>query len=47
MRVHLIQASYLAAAALFVLSLRWMSEPRTARRGVAAGVAGFSVQDAK
>jgi NAD(P) transhydrogenase subunit beta len=43
MRFHLIQASYLAAAALFVLSLRWMSEPRTARRGVAAGVGGMSL----
>src|SRR4051812_31327892 len=39
---HLTQASYLAAAALFILSLRWLSDPRTARRGVAAGVAGMS-----
>src|SRR4029079_5822814 len=38
---HLTQASYLAAAALFILSLRWLSDPRTARRGVAAGVAGM------
>ena len=42
-RTHLIQASYLAAAALFILSLRWMSAPRTARRGVAAGVAGMAL----
>jgi H+-translocating NAD(P) transhydrogenase subunit beta len=42
MRLHLIQASYLAAAALFVLSLRWLSKPKTARRGVAAGVAGMA-----
>src|SRR3954468_8424196 len=38
----LTQASYLAAAALFILSLRWLSDPRTARRGVAAGVGGMS-----
>jgi NAD(P) transhydrogenase subunit beta len=42
-RTHLIQASYLAAAALFILSLRWMSDPRTARRGVAAGVGGMAL----
>jgi NAD(P) transhydrogenase subunit beta len=36
------QASYLAAAALFILSLRWLSAPRTARRGVLAGVGGMS-----
>jgi H+-translocating NAD(P) transhydrogenase subunit beta len=39
---HLTQASYLLAAALFILSLRWLNHPRTARRGVAAGVAGMS-----
>ncbi len=37
---HLTQASYLAAAALFVFSLRWLSSPKTARQGVVAGVAG-------
>jgi NAD(P) transhydrogenase subunit beta len=36
------QASYLAAAALFILSLRWLSHPTTARRGVGAGVAGMA-----
>jgi NAD(P) transhydrogenase subunit beta len=41
-RLHLIQASYLLAAALFILSLRWLSNPKTARRGVAAGVAGMT-----
>jgi proton-translocating NAD(P)+ transhydrogenase subunit beta len=41
-RDHLIQASYLAAAALFILSLRWLSNPKTARKGVAAGVAGMA-----
>jgi NAD(P) transhydrogenase subunit beta len=43
MRTHLIQASYLAAAALFILSLRWMSDPKTARRGVFAGVGGMAL----
>ena len=41
-RLNLIQASYLAAAALFILSLRWLSNPKTARRGVGAGVAGMA-----
>jgi NAD(P) transhydrogenase subunit beta len=40
---HLTQASYLAAAALFIFSLRWLSNPKTARRGVGAGVAGMSL----
>src|SRR5687767_12627250 len=40
--VHLTQASYLAAAALFILSLRWLSHPSTARRGVGAGVGGMA-----
>jgi NAD(P) transhydrogenase subunit beta len=39
---HLTQASYLAAAALFILSLRWLSDPKTARKGVVAGVGGMS-----
>ena len=40
---HLTQASYLAAAVLFILSLRWLSNPKTARRGVAAGVGGMAL----
>jgi NAD(P) transhydrogenase subunit beta len=40
---HLTQASYLAAAALFIMSLRWLSAPKTARRGVWAGVAGMTL----
>jgi len=40
---HLTEASYLLAAALFILSLRWLNHPRTARRGVAAGVGGMSL----
>jgi H+-translocating NAD(P) transhydrogenase subunit beta len=39
---HFTQASYLLAAALFILSLRWLSDPKTARRGVLAGVAGMT-----
>ena len=36
-----IQISYLIAAALFILSLKWMSSPATARRGVLAGEVGM------
>jgi NAD(P) transhydrogenase subunit beta len=39
---HVTQASYLAAAALFIMSLRWLNHPSTARRGVIAGVAGMA-----
>jgi NAD(P) transhydrogenase subunit beta len=35
------QASYLIAAALFILSLKWLSAPTTARRGVWAGEIGM------
>ena len=42
MNEHLIQLSYFAAAVLFILSLRWLNSPKTARRGVAAGVAGMA-----
>ncbi len=41
MTEHLTQASYLVAASLFVWSLRCLTEPRTARQGVVAGVAGM------
>jgi NAD(P) transhydrogenase subunit beta len=37
----LTQLSYLAAATLFVFSLRWLNRPKTARRGVQAGVLGM------
>jgi NAD(P) transhydrogenase subunit beta len=40
---NLTQAAYLAAAALFVLSLKWLSHPSTARRGVAAGALGMTL----
>jgi len=36
-----IQTSYLVAAGLFILSLKWMSAPATARRGVLAGELGM------
>jgi NAD(P) transhydrogenase subunit beta len=37
----IVQATYLIASALFVLSLMWMSSPKTARRGVRCGEAGM------
>ena len=36
-----IEIFYLVASALFILSLRWMSSPSTARRGVRAGELGM------
>jgi H+-translocating NAD(P) transhydrogenase subunit beta len=36
-----IEVAYLIATALFVLSLKWLSSPTTARRGVFAGEAGM------
>jgi NAD(P) transhydrogenase subunit beta len=38
---RLIEATYLIATALFILSLKWMSSPATARRGVRAGELGM------
>ena len=37
------QLSYLAAATLFIYSLRWLNRPKTARKGVLAGVAGMGL----
>lgn len=37
----LIQLIYLVATGLFIFSLHWMSDPKTARRGVKAGVAAM------
>jgi NAD(P) transhydrogenase subunit beta len=37
----LVQLTYVVGTALFVLSLAWMSDPKTARRGVTAGVAAM------
>ncbi len=39
----LVQLAYLLGTILFVFSLHWMSDPRTARRGVYAGVAAMTV----
>ena len=38
---HVIELAYLVATALFILSLKWMSSPSTARRGVRAGELGM------
>jgi NAD(P) transhydrogenase subunit beta len=43
MRFPLIQVAYLIATALFIFALHWMNDPRTARRGVFAGVAGMTL----
>jgi NAD(P) transhydrogenase subunit beta len=40
---HVIEITYLIATALFVLSLKWLSSPVTARRGVWAGEAGMAL----
>jgi len=37
----IIETTYLTATALFILSLKWLSSPATARRGVWAGEAGM------
>jgi NAD(P) transhydrogenase subunit beta len=38
---HLIEATYIIAVILFILSLKWLSSPATARHGVWAGEAGM------
>ncbi|MBZ5682439.1 MAG: NAD(P)(+) transhydrogenase (Re/Si-specific) subunit beta [Acidobacteriia bacterium] len=38
---YLIEAIYLIASALFILSLKWMSSPATARHGILAGEIGM------
>src|SRR5215467_1286177 len=38
---YVIEALYLIASALFILSLKWMSSPTTARHGVWAGEFGM------
>jgi NAD(P) transhydrogenase subunit beta len=43
MTYGLVQAAYLVATALFVFALHWMNHPKTARRGVSAGVAGMAI----
>jgi NAD(P) transhydrogenase subunit beta len=39
----LVWGSYLVAAALFILSLKWLSHPKTSRRGVLAGEVGMGL----
>jgi NAD(P) transhydrogenase subunit beta len=43
MRENIINLAYLVAAIGFGLSLRWMSSPPTARRGILAGEIGFGI----
>src|ERR1041385_4787038 len=38
---HVIQIIYLVSAVLFILSLKWLSAPSSARRGVWAGELGM------
>jgi proton-translocating NAD(P)+ transhydrogenase subunit beta len=40
---HLIDFTYIIAVVLFVLSLSWLSSPKTARRGVLAGEIGAAL----
>ncbi len=40
---YLIELAYICAVVLFVLSLRWLSAPSTARKGVLAGEIGMAV----
>ncbi|HVZ17198.1 MAG TPA: NAD(P)(+) transhydrogenase (Re/Si-specific) subunit beta, partial [Terriglobales bacterium] len=39
----LIEVLYLIASALFILSLKWMSSPATARHGLFAGEIGMVI----
>ncbi len=38
---QIIEITYIIAAVLFILSLKWLSSPATARRGVWAGEVGM------
>ena len=40
---HAVQVAYLVATALFILSLKWLSAPTTARRGVLAAEIGMAL----
>ncbi len=40
---YFIQFAYIAAAALFILSLKWLGHPATARRGVKVGELGMAL----
>jgi NAD(P) transhydrogenase subunit beta len=43
MILSLVQAAYVLATALFIFALHWMNDPKTARKGVQAGVAGMAI----
>jgi NAD(P) transhydrogenase subunit beta len=43
MTVAITQLSYVVATALFILSLHWMNDPKSARRGVLAGVVAMAL----
>ncbi len=43
MSESVVQFAYIVAAALFILSLKWMNSPATARRGVIAGEVGMLI----
>jgi len=43
MIVAVTQLAYLLSTALFVLTLHWMNDPKSARRGVYAGVAAMAI----
>jgi len=43
MRYQLIQFAYLCGTVLFIFALYWMNDPKTARRGVFAGVIGMAL----
>ena len=43
MRYTLIQLTYMVAAALFIFALHWMNHPKTARKGVFAGVIAMAL----
>jgi proton-translocating NAD(P)+ transhydrogenase subunit beta len=43
MIVAITQLSYVLSTALFILALHWMSDPRSARRGVSAGVVAMVI----
>jgi NAD(P) transhydrogenase subunit beta len=43
MSATLVELAYIAGTALFILSLYWMNDPKTARRGVLAGVFGMGL----
>jgi NAD(P) transhydrogenase subunit beta len=43
MHYAILQLAYLVATVLFIFSLSWMNSPKSARRGVFAGVAGMTL----